>query len=57
MRENATILGDLTRAFDVSQHPREPLVLSPTPRTALIPAPGSIHPGTAAVTADGHQPL
>jgi phospholipase C len=32
VRENASILGDLTRDFDFNQPPRKPLPLAPTPR-------------------------
>jgi phospholipase C len=31
VRENLKLLGDLTRNFDFSQAPREPLVLQPYP--------------------------
>jgi phospholipase C len=36
VRENAPILGDLTRDFDFSQAPRKPLLLSTHPKTDLI---------------------
>jgi len=51
VRENARILGDLTRDFDFAQQPRKPLLLSTTPRTNLIPAPGSVRPGAAPAVA------
>jgi len=52
VRENASILGDLARDFDFTQQPRRPLILSPTPPTTLIPAPGSVRPGMAPITAN-----
>ncbi len=37
VRENAPVLGDLTRDFDFSQPPRPPLTLPEDPKTTLIP--------------------
>ena len=36
VRENVPFLGDLTRDFDFSRPPRDPLILPENPRTALI---------------------
>ena len=36
VRENVSILGDLTQDFDFNQAPRPPLVLNPTPGPGLI---------------------
>jgi len=36
VRENASILGDLTQDFDFKQAPRPPLVLNPAPGPSLI---------------------
>jgi phospholipase C len=44
VREDAAILGDLTKDFDFRQAPRPPLVLPPHPTTALV-APSSATPG------------
>ena len=39
MRENVTVLGDLTRDFDFAQKPRTPLILPLRPQTTLIAIP------------------
>ncbi|MFZ1041524.1 MAG: alkaline phosphatase family protein [Anaerolineales bacterium] len=36
VRENVSILGDLTKDFDFNQAPRQPLILNPTPGPGLI---------------------
>ena len=36
VRENVSILGDLTQDFDFNQAPRQPLILNPTPGPGLI---------------------
>ena len=47
VRENAPQLGDLRNDFDFSQMPRQPLLLSTTPRTDLVsPSPASTTGGT-----------
>jgi phospholipase C len=35
VRENASILGDLSQEFDFSQQPRKPLILDPNPKPPL----------------------
>ncbi len=35
VRENASILGDLSTEFDFSQQPRDPLVLDPNPKPGI----------------------
>jgi len=39
VRENAPVLGNLTRDFNFSQPPRPPHILNPCPPTTLVPAP------------------
>jgi phospholipase C len=39
VREDVSILGDLTRDFDFNQQPRAPLLLPPQPRTDLVGPP------------------
>jgi phospholipase C len=40
VREDARVLGDLINDFDFAQKPRRSLLLSPYPRTDLLPSPG-----------------
>ena len=42
VREEAPILGDLTRDFDFDQQPRSPLVLSTHPSTDLVGGPQAV---------------
>ena len=37
MRENATILGDLSADFNFAQTPRAPVILPVNPQTTLVP--------------------
>lgn len=49
VRENVSILGDLRADFNFSQSPRQPVVLSVDPKTALIaPPPGVGNKGVGA---------
>ncbi|MDE3090643.1 MAG: alkaline phosphatase family protein [Chloroflexota bacterium] len=41
VRENASILGDLTKDFDFNQTPRQPLILPPNPKPGPASIPGS----------------
>ena len=44
VREDAAVLGDLTRDFDFSQTPRPPFLLPEHPRTDLVPTPPGLPP-------------
>jgi phospholipase C len=48
VRENASILGNLTRDFDFTQRPRRPVILNPDPRGLPLHPPGPTFPGNLA---------